>query len=76
MKEATLSQYRQLSHSLSAREKLQVEIHLKNDRVLAALYDPFFNTVTIGGITIPAAELSFWTKLCWGSKPKKITKKL
>lgn len=76
MKEATLSQYRQLSHSLSTREKLQIEIHLESDRVLSALYDPLFHTVTIGGSTFPEGELSFWTKLCWGSAPKKITKKL
>lgn len=75
MSEAVLSRFRELGGALSERPRVKVEITLKSDRMLSALYDPLFRTVTIGGMTVPAAELSVWTKLSWGSGVAKITAK-
>ena len=68
MNEAVLMRFRELGDALLTRPKVEIEITLKNDRVLSALYDPLFRTVTIGGMTIPAGEVSLWTKLSWGSE--------
>lgn len=68
MNEGVLSVFRELGKALAERPKVKIEITLKNDRVLSARYDPIFRTITIGGMTFPAGELSLWTKLSWGSE--------
>lgn len=75
MTDPTLSHFRTLAGGLSRRQKVAIEITLKNNRTLRALYDPLFKTITLGGMTFPAAELSTWTKLCWGSVPQGIVTK-
>lgn len=75
MNEGALLHFRELARALSERPKVRVEITLKNERVLSALYDPMFKTFTIGGSTFPGRELSTWTKLGWGSEVSSITSK-
>jgi len=75
MNDGALFQFRELARALSERPKVKVEITLKNERVLSALYDPMFKTFTIGGSTFPGQELSTWTKLGWGSEVSSIIAK-
>jgi hypothetical protein len=76
MKDAVLKELQSLSSAFSERPKDEVDIELKNGIVLRGKYDSFFNTVMLGGMTMPAGEVSKWTKLCWGSKVAKVVKKL
>ncbi len=75
MNEAVLSDFRGLARALSERPKVKVDITLKNERVVSALYDPLFKTFTIGGMIFSAQELPEWTKLCWGSELSSIATK-
>jgi hypothetical protein len=72
MTDPTLRHFRTLAGGLSRREKVAIEITLKNNRTLQALYDPLFKTITLGGMTFPSTELNTWTKLCWESLPQSI----
>ncbi len=69
MNDTTLQHFRDMAETLEARSKQSITIELKNGRMLHAVYDPLFQTVTLGGSTFPVKELAFWTKACWGSKP-------
>jgi hypothetical protein len=62
-----LSQFQNMAQALSQRTKIPIAVELKNGRILNAVYDPLFKTVTIGGATFPETELNIMTKLCWGS---------
>jgi hypothetical protein len=75
MNDATLAQFRNMAGALAKREKVAIDITLKNGRALSGLYDPLFKTVTIGGMTFPKSELNTWTRLCWGSVPESIATK-
>jgi hypothetical protein len=76
MNNATLAHFRNLASDLSTRPREDISIELKSGTVLNAKYDPMFGTITLGGMTFPESEVSIWTKLGWGSKAKKIVKKL
>ncbi len=76
MNDTVLQHFRDLAETLSARTKQAITIELKNGRLLQAVYDPLFQTITLGGNTFPVKELAFWTKLCWGSKPQNISKRI
>ncbi len=76
MNDTTLQHFRDLAETLSTRTKHAITIELKNGRLLHAFYDPLFQTVTLGGSTFPVKELSFWTKLCWGSKPHRVSQRI
>lgn len=72
MKDQILRHFQLLAEEMGDRSRTRVEITLKSGRVLKAAYDPLFETITLGGMTFPVRELSFWTKLCWGSEPESV----
>jgi hypothetical protein len=62
MTDTTLSHFRDLAASLSDRQRIPIDIVLKDDRSLSATYDPLFRTVTVGAGTFPESELNKWIR--------------
>jgi hypothetical protein len=64
MKEGVFSIFRELGKGWRA-SKVKIEITLKNDRVLSALGDPIFRTITMATLRSPRGALPVDEALLW-----------
>lgn len=52
--------------------QVPIVIVLKNGRQLRSLFNPYFRTITIGGVIFPERDLEIMTELIYNQKPSKI----
>ena len=72
MKDATLSQLRDLASALATRKKKQIGL-VTGRGTVSAIYDSLLKTVSVGGMTVPEKGLPFWIKAVYGARLTKIT---